>query len=196
MELTGLDPEAPRKIEQLKKLWQRYGKVMNLTAGLDDRDLERQVGEAGLVVRLALKVHGSLDGLRWLDVGSGAGFPALVVVACQPGVEIVCVEPRAKRAAFLEIAIGALGANGRVYRARAGKESWEPLAPGPGPGFDFDIATARAVFAPEKWLEIGSGFVRKGGDVIVECPVGAPSFSTASHTEISSDLWCCRAYRK
>jgi len=195
-QLEGFHPDAPRKLEQLKKLWQRYGRVMNLTAKLDVVDLERQVGEATLVVRLAREVKGSLKGVRWLDVGSGAGFPALVVLICHPEVEMVCVEPRAKRAAFLEIAMGALGASGKVLRARIGKTGWESLAPGPRPSFDYDIATARAVFTPEKWLEVGLGVVRAGGHVVVECPVEAAALSRDADVEVVSDLWRCRAYRK
>ncbi len=41
---------------------------------------------------------------RLLDIGSGAGFPGLVLACVRPDLEWVLVEPRRKRAAFLRAA--------------------------------------------------------------------------------------------
>lgn len=46
---------------------------------------------------------------RWLDLGTGAGFPGLVVAALRPDCEVVLVESRAKRADWLERARVELG---------------------------------------------------------------------------------------
>lgn len=43
----------------------------------------------------------------WIDIGAGAGFPGLVIAALSD-CEVVLVEPRKRRAAFLEEAIGIL----------------------------------------------------------------------------------------
>lgn len=50
---------------------------------------------------------------RWLDIGSGAGFPGLVVAALTDRL-VHLVEPRRKRAAFLESAAAELGLSDRV----------------------------------------------------------------------------------
>ena len=57
----------------------------------------------------------------WLDIGTGAGFPGLVI-ACLSDRPIVLVEPRPRRAAFLERAAGALGlaAKVMVYASKVG----------------------------------------------------------------------------
>jgi 16S rRNA (guanine527-N7)-methyltransferase len=78
---------------------------------------------------------------RWVDLGSGAGFPGLIV-ACMlaggEGVSVDLVEPSAKRAAFLREAIRETGAPARVCQRRA-----EDLSPDTA----YDVVTARA-FAP------------------------------------------------
>jgi len=51
-----------------------------------------------------------------LDVGSGAGLPAVPLAICRPDLEVVMVERRAKRAAFLDLVAASLGLeNLRVY---------------------------------------------------------------------------------
>ena len=45
----------------------------------------------------------------WLDLGSGAGFPGLVIALLRPDVEAILVESRAKRIAWLERALDHLG---------------------------------------------------------------------------------------
>jgi 16S rRNA (guanine527-N7)-methyltransferase len=45
----------------------------------------------------------------WLDLGSGAGFPGLVIAALRPGDEVILVESRRKRIGWLERMRGELG---------------------------------------------------------------------------------------
>jgi len=45
----------------------------------------------------------------WLDLGSGAGFPGLVIAALRPGDEVMLVESRRKRIDWLERMRGELG---------------------------------------------------------------------------------------
>ena len=49
----------------------------------------------------------------WLDIGTGAGFPGLVIAALTDRM-VTLVEPRRRRAAFLEEAAKALGVAGQV----------------------------------------------------------------------------------
>lgn len=46
---------------------------------------------------------------RWADLGSGAGFPGIALAARFPQLEVHLVEPRARRAAFLEQVVHAAG---------------------------------------------------------------------------------------
>lgn len=74
---------------------------------------------------------------RWLDLGSGAGFPGLILAAL--GASVTLVEERRLRADFLARAADVLEVSGRVEIVRGRVESYQ--AP------PFDTISARA-FAP------------------------------------------------
>lgn len=119
------------------RLLQRWNRVHNLT-GLH--------GDGALVER------GVIDSLRAapllpprtdvLDVGSGAGFPAIPLAVTDPGRRWVLVEPRRKRVTFLEEVQRQLALEDRVGIQRARLEQLEPVVP---------LITSRAVgdIAPE-----------------------------------------------
>src|SRR6266542_2898608 len=46
---------------------------------------------------------------EWVDVGSGAGFPGLVLALCYPDTKFTLLEPQSRRAGFLELQITDLG---------------------------------------------------------------------------------------
>lgn len=86
-------------------------------------------------------------GKRWVDVGTGAGAPAIPLALLVPELELTLVEPRSKRVAFLRSALGVIGRTDiRVERARS-----EALVSGA-----FEVAISRATLAPEQWLAEGS----------------------------------------
>ena len=60
---------------------------------------------------------------RLLDLGSGAGFPGLVLAAARPDAEVWLVEPRERRAAFLESAARKAGLGAHVVAARVESSS-------------------------------------------------------------------------
>ncbi len=63
---------------------------------------------------------------NWLDVGSGAGLPG-IVVAILLDRPVVLVEPRAKRVAFLRAAAAELGLDKRVIVQGSKIESYHPI---------------------------------------------------------------------
>ncbi len=73
---------------------------------------------------------------RWLDVGTGAGFPGLAVAAASDR-RMTLAEPRALRAAFLARSVATLGLAARVtvHAGRAESLSGSPFA----------VVSARAV---------------------------------------------------
>lgn len=85
----------------------------------------------------------------WLDLGTGAGFPGLVIAALRPALPVIMVESRARRVAWLERAARELGlANSRVLGSRL--ELVE--------SFPASVISARA-FAPlDRLLEISARF--------------------------------------
>jgi 16S rRNA (guanine527-N7)-methyltransferase len=85
----------------------------------------------------------------WLDLGSGAGIPGLVLACAQPETEILLVESRKRRVDWLIRAGGVLGlANCRVFGARLETVETVPVR----------VITARA-FAPlGKLLQLSARF--------------------------------------
>jgi 16S rRNA (guanine527-N7)-methyltransferase len=164
--LNGADRDID-KLLILKDFLKFYGRSMNLTASLDDEALDEHILEGLAVVALArrLDVRGS-----WLDVGSGGGFPGLVLAACLDN-HLTLVEPRAKRASVLELALGKLRRrDARVLRGRIEAGNWiglegRRLEPG------FAAASARAVFERHRWLEEAAPWVEPGGVIIVHVGV-------------------------
>jgi 16S rRNA (guanine527-N7)-methyltransferase len=82
------------------------------------------------------------DGASWVDIGSGAGLPG-IVLACLIEGPVTLVEPRRLRADFLHSVVESLDLNATVACARAERIEGR-----------FDVITARAVAPLAKLLEI------------------------------------------
>lgn len=104
---------------------------------------------------------------RWLDLGSGGGFPGIVLAFLlkeQPGGHIDLVESNRKKAGFLQAALGQFALPARVHAERIGAEIKGLQQP--------DIVTARAVAPLPKLLELAfpwlssgaTGLLHKGRD--------------------------------
>lgn len=101
---------------------------------------------------MAPVVHG-----RVADVGSGAGFPGVVLGIARPDVSFTLIEPMERRVAWLQAQIDKLGlSNVSVERARA--EEFEVVEP-------FDVATARAVSALRTLIPLTARLVKSGGEL-------------------------------
>jgi 16S rRNA (guanine527-N7)-methyltransferase len=62
-----------------------------------------------------VQIAGASEGRTWLDIGTGGGFPGLVVAAVWDG-PVILVEPRRRRAEFLEVAAAELGLDNVTVR--------------------------------------------------------------------------------
>jgi 16S rRNA (guanine527-N7)-methyltransferase len=98
----------------------------------------------------------------WVDLGSGGGFPG-VVLACAlaevPGANIHLIERNAKKAAFLREAIRVTSAAGTVHLADIG-DSVDRIA---GP---IDCVTARALAPLHQLIGFAEPVVRKGAKAL------------------------------
>jgi 16S rRNA (guanine527-N7)-methyltransferase len=99
----------------------------------------------------------------WLDLGSGGGFPG-VVIACAladvPGTQVHLVESNLKKAAFLREAIRETKAPGIVHDTRI--ESLTPALEA-----TVDYVTARALAPLADLLEMVAPFVKKGAKALL-----------------------------
>ena len=102
------------------------------------------------------------DAKIWVDLGSGGGFPG-VVLACalaeRPGPEVHLVERIAKKAAFLREAIRVTGAPGIVHLSEIGDivEKWSG---------GVDCVTARALAPLHQLIGFAEPLVKRGAKAL------------------------------
>ena len=81
-------------------------------------------------------------GSTWIDIGSGAGLPG-IVVACLVDGPVTLVEPRALRARFLADAVDKLGLRATVAHSKAERVAGT-----------YDVITGRAVASMSRFLSM------------------------------------------
>lgn len=97
IEAINLDVENDffKKCETFITFLQEWGKVHNLSAELQTDKIEKNIVDS--VYPLTF-----LDSFSsFADIGTGAGYPGLVLAMARPDIKTYLIEPRAKRVAFL-----------------------------------------------------------------------------------------------
>lgn len=116
---------------------------------------ERHVLEA---VALAQLLPAPNPGTRLLDVGSGGGFPGMVLAIMRPDLEVALLDSRQKKTAFLRATAQELGLPLVVLHARA-----EDLVRDVDHASRYDLVTARAVAPMVRLLPWTLPFLAPGG---------------------------------
>jgi 16S rRNA (guanine527-N7)-methyltransferase len=101
------------------------------------------------------------DRISLLDVGSGAGFPGLVLAAALPELTVTLVEPRQKRVSFLRHIIRVL----ELTNVQIADQRIEPGQTWDGPECTF--ITSRAVAAVDTFLPLIEGIATEKTVVIM-----------------------------
>ncbi len=107
------DGEAIARLDAFVALLLRWNRTYNLTGARDEQALVHEHLIDCLAIIPVLEARIESDSRQgpaplMVDVGSGAGFPGLVIAAMRPRWPIALVEPITKKAAFLQQAIAAL----------------------------------------------------------------------------------------
>jgi len=106
-----------------------------------------------------------------IDLGSGAGFPGLVLAIMRPDLRITLIEATRKKSEFLKTVAADLGLSTEVRNQRI-----EDMAPEP-----FDVITARACAPLDQLLSYTQRFWRKGGRAILHKGQNLASELTEAH---------------
>lgn len=97
---------AAERLDLLVRLLAEENQVQNLVSAASlDEVWRRHIADSAQLLTHVPRETGS----PWLDLGTGAGFPGLVIAALRPEVEVLMVESRARRIDWLERARIALG---------------------------------------------------------------------------------------
>lgn len=145
-------------LEELRK----WNKAHNLTAIRDDREIiEKHFLDSSLYIVKGLPPGFSTQefwaGKKVLDVGSGAGFPGLVMKILEPRISMWLMEPSGKKAAFLRHMIRMLGLQA-VEVIEASSKDYRPGESGPL----FDVVVTRALFKAGEFIRQCRGFTGTG----------------------------------
>lgn len=98
------------------------------------------------------------QGAKLIDVGTGAGFPGVVLLIARPDLKITLMDSTNKRLVFVQSVVDALGLKANVVHSRAEEA-------GKNPAFreKYDFATARAVANMQTLSEYCLPFLKVGG---------------------------------
>ncbi len=155
LEAWGLDGARAPLLARYGRLLLEKNKVMNLTA-ITDPD---QVARLHMLDCAALLRCADWRGRSLIDVGTGAGFPGLVLKIMEPSLHLTLLDSQEKRLAWLRDVCGALDIGGVSFvHARAEERSRDEAFRD-----RFDFATARAVASMGVLCELCLPYVRVGG---------------------------------
>jgi 16S rRNA (guanine527-N7)-methyltransferase len=136
----------------------KWNRNINLTAITEEREI---------VIKHILdslsygKGFVPVPGLKLLDMGSGAGFPAIPLKLVHPDITVTMVESIKKKASFLRHVIRKLKLAGINVVDRRTEELTDILRGA------FDVVTARAFADIGKALAAGGPFLKPGGLMVL-----------------------------
>jgi 16S rRNA (guanine527-N7)-methyltransferase len=130
--------ETIERLQAYEALLREESRSQNLVSASTLNQLwDRHILDSAQLVRFEPR-----PGASWVDVGSGAGLPG-IVIACIVAGPVTLIEPRRLRADFLHRASESLRINARVLSERVERAHGS-----------FDVITARAVAPLGKLLKI------------------------------------------
>ncbi len=154
-----------------------------VTAVAPGEAIQRHYAESLETWRIALEASGAIPDAV-VDVGSGGGYPGLVMACVAPQTRFALVEPLQKRARLLEAAADELAlTNVAVYAQRAEDAGRGPLRESAG------LVTARAVAALPALLEYTVPFAARGGAIALPKGSALPA-ELAEATNAMAQLGC------
>ncbi len=151
--LVPVSPDTEARLAIYVELLGRWRKVTNLISAASFAEVwTRHIADSAQLLAFAPQAR------RWVDMGSGAGFPGMVVaiqLADAPGARVHCLESDRRKCAFLREVARATGAAAEIHPVRI--ESIDPATLAP-----VDAVTARA-FAPlPRVLEFAKVWLAQG----------------------------------
>ena len=153
MELNGVrvSRETQGRLQHFAELFQKWAKTINLVAPSTIDDLwRRHIADSAQIFQLHPKPA------RWVDLGSGGGFPGIItaiLLAEQKGGHVDLVESNQKKAAFLRVCLRECEARGAVHAVRI--EEASKIIP------DCDVISARALAELDLLLDYAAPWVER-----------------------------------
>jgi 16S rRNA (guanine527-N7)-methyltransferase len=155
--MNPVSRETAQRLDRFVELLLKWQRVNNLIADSSvDHLWTRHIADSLQLIALAPHAR------AWVDLGSGAGFPGLVLacaLADTPGAVVHLIESNAKKAAFLREAARVTRAAAIVHDGRA--EALVPAWRDP-----VDVVTARALAPLAILVELAAPMVKRGAKAL------------------------------
>ena len=130
-------------IQKYKENLFKWNKIHNLTGAKNEEMVNDFIYDAVYPVSFLPKVD------TLLDIGTGAGFPGMILAIALPDTQVTLVEPLTKRASFLQF----IKADLELKNVTVVKKRVEQMD-----AKIFDIITSRAVTDTKMLLKLSEGF--------------------------------------
>lgn len=124
-----------------------WNKIHNMTGATTKEEIEEHLFDAIYPMSFLPSVK------KCLDIGTGAGFPGLIMAMAMENTHFTLVEPLRKRSSFLTFIASSL----RLDNVSVIGKKVEEI-----PAEAFDLITSRAVTATEALLKLSQPFIQKG----------------------------------
>ncbi len=150
-----VDAETYEKLDIYAETLIEENKKYNLTAITepDDITIKHFADSVSLLASVDIKAGSSL-----IDVGTGAGFPGLVLKIARPDIKLTFLDAREKKLLFISKILEKLNLEAEILHARAEEAGQDKRY-----REKFDFATARAVSSLDILSEYCLPFVKPGG---------------------------------
>jgi len=146
-----LDEQFFTYVKKYKEHLKKWNKIHNLTGAKKEELMDKFIYDAVFPVSFLPKVK------NILDIGTGAGFPGMILAFALPDTEVILCEPLQKRASFLQFIKADLGLkNVTVADCRV-----EELEPQP-----VELVTSRAVTDTSMLMKLSAPFVTEGSKLL------------------------------
>ena len=151
----NLNDTQKAQLEKYAEMLIEWNEKINLTAITEPKEIGIKHFLDCLMIFKTAKIP---EGAKVIDVGTGAGFPGVVMKIARPDIKLTLLDSLNKRLVFLKELTDELGLDAEIihYRAEEAGRKKEYRE-------TFDIATARAVARLNVLSEYCLPFVKKGG---------------------------------
>ena len=178
---TPLTPAQTDRVQRMVEMLRSYNASASLMSDAALADVVRGHVLDSLTL-LPLIRNANLHEGRLVDIGTGGGFPGLVLAIAEPSLRVLLMDATRKKTAYLERVAAELELGTEALHARA-----EHAAHDPALREAFDIVVCRALGPWPVVLELTLPFCRTGGMLFGQRGVDAET-EAASHAETAALL--------